>query len=93
MMLYCIYCDCFKQRPLFLIANDLEIDFPSNHAIALLTGEEAQLSNCYIQGSLNGSGLYIGPGQCDVIEYGAVIESAYGAVLEWIKVVRRSRSL
>lgn len=49
-------------RPLFLIANDLEIDFPTNHAIALLSGEEVQLSNCYIQGSKNGSGLYIGPG-------------------------------
>ena len=38
-------------RPLFLIANDLEIDFPNSYAIALLRGEEVQLSNCYIQGS------------------------------------------
>ena len=48
-------------RPLFLIANDLEIDFPSGHAVALLRGEDAQLSNCYIQGSQTGSGVMIGP--------------------------------
>ena len=48
-------------RPLFLIANDLEVDFPSSHAIALLHGEDAQLSNCYVQGSLSGSGVMIGP--------------------------------
>lgn len=36
-------------RPLFLIANDLEIDFPLLNAIELGRGEEAQLSNCYVQ--------------------------------------------
>lgn len=36
-------------RPLFLIANDLEIDFPALNAIELLAGEDAQLSNSYIQ--------------------------------------------
>jgi hypothetical protein len=36
-------------RPLFLIANDLEIDFPLLNAIELARGEEAQLSNCYVQ--------------------------------------------
>ncbi len=36
-------------RPLFLIANDLEIDFPSGNAVELAAGEDVQLSNSYIQ--------------------------------------------
>ena len=38
-------------RPLFLLANDLEIDFPSGNAVELLEGEEVQISNGYIQGA------------------------------------------
>lgn len=38
-------------RPLFLLANDLEIDFPSGNAVELLAGEDAQISNSYIQGA------------------------------------------
>lgn len=41
----------YPGRPLFLIANDLEIDFPSGNAMELLTGEEVQISNGYIQGA------------------------------------------
>jgi hypothetical protein len=37
-------------RPLFLLANDLEIDFPQHNAIELVRGEEFQLSNGYVQG-------------------------------------------
>jgi len=43
-------------RPLFLFANDLEIDFPCGNAIELLQGEEVQLSNSYVQGA--GSDIY-----------------------------------
>lgn len=58
-------------RPLFLLANDLEVDFPSRCAVELAEGEEAQLSNCYLQGAgagnpdttdpATGVGLYVGP--------------------------------
>ena len=59
-------------RPLFLLANDLEIDFPCGNAIELLEGEEAQISNGYIQGAgsdiqgavpdaTKGVGLLVGP--------------------------------
>lgn len=41
----------YPGRPLFVLANDLEIDFPSGNAIDLLSGEEVQLSNGYIQGA------------------------------------------
>lgn len=30
-------------RPLFLLANDLEIDFPSGNAVELLAGEEVRV--------------------------------------------------
>jgi hypothetical protein len=36
-------------RPLFIYANDLEIDFPRGNALELLRGETAVCSNCYIQ--------------------------------------------
>jgi hypothetical protein len=42
---------CYPGRPLFLIANDLEIDFPSGNAIDLMSGEEVQISNGYVQGA------------------------------------------
>lgn len=48
-------------RPLFLLANDLEIDFPVLNAIDLVRGEEVQLSNCYIQGSKTQSGINVRP--------------------------------
>ena len=48
-------------RPLFLIANDLEIDFPRSAGLSLLRGEGAMLSNMYLQGSQTSSGLYVGP--------------------------------
>uniref|UniRef100_A0A7S2FP30 Right handed beta helix domain-containing protein n=1 Tax=Haptolina brevifila TaxID=156173 RepID=A0A7S2FP30_9EUKA len=64
----------YPGRPLFLFANDLEIDFPSGHALELLRGEEVQLSNAYVQGagstnyvdrrandSSLGVGLHVGP--------------------------------
>lgn len=41
----------YPGRPLFLLANDLEIDFPSGNAVELLEGEEVQISNGYIQGA------------------------------------------
>eukprot|EP01048_Picozoa_sp_COSAG05_P018923 COSAG05_NODE_2859_length_2562_cov_279.182704_2_plen_429_part_00 len=41
----------YPGRPLFLLANDLEIDFPSGNAIELLEGEEVQISNGYVQGA------------------------------------------
>ena len=41
----------YPGRPLFLLANDLEIDFPSGNAIELNRGEEVQISNGYIQGA------------------------------------------
>ena len=47
-------------RPLFLLANDLEIDYPSITAVLLLEGEEAQFSNCYIQGAGAGAGAGAG---------------------------------
>jgi hypothetical protein len=46
-------------RPLFLLANDLEIDFPLLNAIELSRGEEVQLSNCYVQGSKLRNGIYV----------------------------------
>ena len=49
-------------RPLFLLANDLEIDYPSITAVLLLEGEEAQFSNCYIQGAGAGAGAGAGGG-------------------------------
>ena len=49
-------------RPLFLIANDLEIDFPKLVGVALLRGESVQLANMYLQGAGSGSGLLIGEG-------------------------------
>ena len=49
-------------RPLFLLANDLEIDYPSITAVLLLEGEEAQFSNCYIQGAGAGAGAGGGAG-------------------------------
>lgn len=48
-------------RPLFVLCNDLEIDFPSGNAVELLRGESFILSNGYIQGSLTGSGIFVGP--------------------------------
>eukprot|EP00040_Diaphanoeca_grandis_P043199 m.267277 g.267277 ORF g.267277 m.267277 type:complete len:487 (-) comp72135_c0_seq1:281-1741(-) len=61
----------FPGRPLFLFANDLEIDFPTRNAVELLRGEEVQMSNTYLQGggtgtrgpipSGFGTGLYVGP--------------------------------
>ena len=48
-------------RPLFLMANDLEIDFPVLNAIELVRGEEVQLSNCYVQGSKTLNGIYVAP--------------------------------
>jgi hypothetical protein len=41
----------YPGRPLFLLANDLEIDYPSGNAVELLEGEEVQISNGYIQGA------------------------------------------
>jgi hypothetical protein len=41
----------YPGRPLFLLANDIEIDFPSGNAIELLRGEEVQISNGYVQGA------------------------------------------
>ena len=53
----------YPGRPLFLLANDLEIDFPSGNAIELLTGEEVQISNGYVQGA--GSPLIVNRGASD----------------------------
>ena len=39
----------YPGRPLFLLANDLEVDYTSGNAIELLGGEEVQLSNAYVQ--------------------------------------------
>jgi hypothetical protein len=65
----------YPGRPLFLLANDLEIDFPSGNAIELLYGEEVQISNGYVQGAGStlmtnrrkddpslGVGVLVGPG-------------------------------
>ena len=53
-------------RPLFLIANDLEIDFPSGNAIELVRGEDVQISNSYIQAC-----GYFAPVQCPcVVRFG-----------------------
>ena len=49
-------------RPLFMFANDLEIDFPQGNAVELLQGEDVQLSNCYLQGSQNANGVFVGSG-------------------------------
>ena len=59
-------------RPLFVLCNDLEVDFPRGNAVELQRGEEFQLSNGYLQGggtgagrlvqsSTAGSGIYVGP--------------------------------
>ena len=59
-------------RPLFLFANDLEIDFPCLTGVALLQGQDVQISNSYIQGAgsdiygpvpdeTKGVGLFVGP--------------------------------
>eukprot|EP01043_Picozoa_sp_COSAG02_P044871 COSAG02_NODE_4048_length_5862_cov_18.270692_7_plen_571_part_00 len=53
----------YPGRPLFLLANDLEIDFPSGNAIELLTGEEVQISNGYVQGA--GSNVVVNRGASD----------------------------
>lgn len=53
----------YPGRPLFLLANDLEIDFPSGNAIELLTGEEVQISNGYVQGA--GSNAVVNRGASD----------------------------
>lgn len=47
--------------PLFLYANDLEIDFPLNDAVRLVTGRVVALANVYIQGSKTGHGLHVLP--------------------------------
>jgi hypothetical protein len=49
-------------RPLFLFANDLEIDFPLGNAVELLAGEDVQLSNAYLQGSQGANGVLVGAG-------------------------------
>lgn len=46
--------------PLFLFANDLEIDFPKQHGVALATGRVAILTNSYLQGAGSGSGVFVG---------------------------------
>ena len=46
-------------RPLFVFANDLEIDFPMSNAIQLDQGETVTLSNAYIQGSQTQNGVFI----------------------------------
>lgn len=48
------------QDPLFLFAQDLEIDFPGNSCIDLQRGRVANCVNCYIQGSKSGHGIYVG---------------------------------
>ena len=45
-------------RPLFVFANDLEIDFPQGNAIQLDVGESALFSNAYIQGSQTANGVF-----------------------------------
>eukprot|EP00041_Stephanoeca_diplocostata_P011041 m.179360 g.179360 ORF g.179360 m.179360 type:complete len:340 (-) comp18390_c0_seq4:110-1129(-) len=47
--------------PLFLFADDLEIDFPNNDAIVLDNGRVFNCVNCYIQGSVTGHGVHVGP--------------------------------
>ena len=49
-------------RPLFVFANDLEIDFPLMNAIQLDQGETVTLSNAYLQGSQTKNGIFVGPG-------------------------------
>ena len=48
-------------RPLFVFANDLEIDFPQHNAVQLDGGETCTLSNAYIQGSQTANGIFVGP--------------------------------
>eukprot|EP00045_Choanoeca_perplexa_P006760 m.58517 g.58517 ORF g.58517 m.58517 type:complete len:447 (-) comp13769_c0_seq2:233-1573(-) len=48
-------------KPLFLFANDLEIDFPLMDAIQLVQGRTVNMVNSYVQGAKNGSGLWIAP--------------------------------
>ena len=54
-------------RPLFLIANDLEVDFAALNAIELLAGEDAQISNSYIQ-VCQVDGHIASPTQCTLIQ-------------------------
>lgn len=48
------------QDPMFLFANDLEIDFPRSDSIQLVRGRVANCVNCYIQGSKEGNGIHVG---------------------------------
>lgn len=50
------------QDPLFLFANDLELDFPKGDCIDLQRGRVANCVNCYIQGSKQGHGIHVGRG-------------------------------
>eukprot|EP00051_Salpingoeca_urceolata_P005118 m.70480 g.70480 ORF g.70480 m.70480 type:complete len:446 (-) comp14070_c0_seq2:1132-2469(-) len=49
--------DC--QMPLFIFANDLEIDFPHSDAIQLVEGRVVELVNSYVQGSVTGAGIHV----------------------------------
>ena len=47
--------------PLFLFANDLEMDFPALDCVQLVAGRVANLVNCYVQGAGAGYGIRVLP--------------------------------
>lgn len=47
--------------PLFIFADDLQVDFPQGECVRLEVGAYFWFTNCYMHGSATASGLYVGP--------------------------------